>query len=517
MNALALVLLLSAPPAGGVLVAPPESSSADAENAWVAEAVSDLLPRAMAQAVVPAADREDRLRAQEALEIPPVPLTHATSIRVAEALGATRVVVGTYAVEPPAPGGAAPRLTLALKVLDVERGSLSAPFVARGLLNDVAGLVWTLAWDVAASGPVPMALRRDDLVARRPDVPFEGMKAYGQALLARNAANRISYARRAAAQAPSFHPARLLLGRVLLEGTQFSLAHDTLARIPSSAPEARAARFLQGVALLEIGRYREAASLYAALAVQDPTPAVLNNQGLAVMRGVADGTASALLRRAVQEQPDSVDAAFNLGWALLSEGSGQGASYYLRDVVRRDPLDTHARLLLAWAERKAGREQAAEEAWKGVVALAPSYSTLTSPDLTRRFERVLPAERFLNLTRGARTAGEVAAGLVGRADRLKAQGDVDGALRELTRAAYLDPHSPRIHVLLARAYRDRGVRDQAVNEYQMAVWSEDDPAVRAELAELLAEMGRRQEAKAEAERALKLDPANAAARKVLGK
>lgn len=517
MTPLALALLLSVPPAGTVLVTPPEPSGGDAETAWVGEAVSDLMPRALAQAGASAADREDRLRAQEALEIPLVPLTHATSIRVAEALGATRVVLGTFTVDPPAPGAAAPRLTLALKVLDVERGSLSSPFVARGSLNDVGGLVWTLAWDVAAGGPVPPVLRRDDLVARRPEVPFEGMKAYGQALLARNAANRLAYARRAVAQAPSFPAARLHLGRALLEGTHFSLAHDTLAAIPSSAREARAARFVQGLALIEIGRYREAAALYAALAVEDPTPAVLNNQGLAALRGLGDRSASALLRRAVQERPDSVDLAFNLGWALLSEGHGEGACYYLRDVVRRDPLDSHARLLLAWAERKAGRTPEADEAWKGVLALAPSYSSLTQPDLTRRFERVVPGERFLNLSRGARTSEEVAAGLVGRAEKLKAQGDTDGALRELTRAAYLDPHSPRIHVLLARAYRDRGVREQAVNEYQMALWSEDDAAVRAELAQLFGEMGRPQEARAEAERALKLDPDNAAARKVLGK
>jgi tetratricopeptide (TPR) repeat protein len=504
-------LVLAAPLAGGVLVVPPEpAAGVPPEEAWMGEVVADLLPRALVLAGTPAVDRDDRLRAQQELEIPLVPLTRATSIRVAEALGAARLVVGTYTAT-------APRASLSLRVLDVEVGSLSAPFVASGSADDVGALVYALAWDIAASGPTPPVLRRDDLVARRPTLSADGLRAYGQALVARNAANKLRYARRAVVAAPSFHPARLLLGRLQLQATHFSDAHETLARVPAAAPEARAARFLQGLALLEIGRYREAASLYAALAVEAPTPAVLNNQALAALRGLPrDGGASALLRRAMEAAPDSADLAFNLGFVLLCEGQGESAAFHLREAVKRDPLDSHARLLLAWAETGAGHPAEAQEAWKAVVSLAPSYASLTTPDLTRRFERLQPAERLLDLARGARTTEEVAAGLVGRADKMRAGGDHEGALRELTRAAYLDPHSARIHVLLARAYRARGVSEQAMGEYQMALWSQDDAAVRAELAELLAEMGRAPEAREQAERALKQDPANAAARKVLG-
>ena len=68
---------------------------APADTAWIGEAFSDLLPRALLRAGVNAVTRDDRLRAQAALEIPPVALTRATSIRLAEALGATRLVVGT--------------------------------------------------------------------------------------------------------------------------------------------------------------------------------------------------------------------------------------------------------------------------------------------------------------------------------------------------------------------------------------------------------------------------------------
>jgi hypothetical protein len=109
----------------------------------------------------------------------------------------------------------------------------------------------------------------------------------------------------------------------------------------------------------------------------------------------------------------------------------------------------------------------------------------------------------------------VAAGLIGRAEKLSASGDVSGALRELTRAAYLDPYAPRIHLLLARAHVRRGDKEKAANEYRMALWSRDDPALRLELAQMLQDMGRTAEAQAEAQRVLEVDPANQAARRLL--
>ena len=69
----------------------------------------------------------------------------------------------------------------------------------------------------------------------------------------------------------------------------------------------------------------------------------------------------------------------------------------------------------------------------------------------------------------------------------------------------------RVHVALGRAYRARGERDKAENELRMALWSKDDPQVRLELATLLKEMARPDEARKEAQRVLQADPKNAAA------
>jgi tetratricopeptide (TPR) repeat protein len=509
--ALALGLLLAqapaatrpADPAPSVLVAPPQGP---AESAWIAEATAHWVPAALAELGVDAIARSDRLRAYESLELPEVDLSRATIIRIAEAVGATRVLLGTY--ETTGDG-----VALSLRILDVSRGTLSAPLLASGRAGDLRELLDGVAYDVALALAATPRISRDELRARHAAVPLEAWEAHARAVGARNPVERVRQARSALEKAPSFEAARLTLAGLLIEAREFSAAHDVLARVPAASPFARRARFLMGLCLLEIGRYREAAALYAALAAERPTAAVLNNQGLAVLRaGAGDGPpASELLRRAVDMAPASTLLAFNLGWAFLAEQQPLAAETWLRTVLKQEPLDGAARVALAWALRMAGQQARADEEWRGVVAMVPTWQSQRAPDVTRRFERILPSERVLALDRQPRSDAEVAATLATRGERLLESGDVSGALRELVRAAYLDPHRPRVHVALGRAYRARGERDKAENELRMALWSKDDAQVRLELATLLKEMGRMDEARREAERVLQVDPRNAAA------
>jgi Flp pilus assembly protein TadD len=105
---------------------------------------------------------------------------------------------------------------------------------------------------------------------------------------------------------------------------------------------------------------------------------------------------------------------------------------------------------------------------------------------------------------------------VSRAATLAEAGNLEGAEAELVRAAYLDPHAPRVHLLLARALRRRGEREKAVGEMRMSLWCRDDPSVRLELAVLLKELGRDTESRAEARRILETDPNNEGARLIAG-
>jgi hypothetical protein len=139
---------------------------------------------------------------------------------------------------------------------------------------------------------------------------------------------------------------------------------------------------------------------------------------------------------------------------------------------------------------------------------------LASPDPSRRFERILASERPLVPEGEGRSGAEMAATYAARGEKLAEAGEREGALAELTRAAYLDPYSARAHVLLARLSSESDP-DKAAGELRMALWCRDDATVRLELAGLLMKLGRGAEARAEARRVLQALPDSAAARRLL--
>jgi tetratricopeptide (TPR) repeat protein len=513
VTALLLALLVgpaAAPDRGLVMVLPPAAPSVGAGVGWVGESVGDLLPQALSRLGVPVVARDERLRAHQLLAIPDVRVTRATSIRMGEALGVSRIVEGAYSVK-------GRTLTLSLRLLDIPRGTLSAPLMASGPAETLLALVRSLAWDVALAGPTPPRITREAFMAadKRPPPPLDALKSYGDALASRDPAERRRLLRAALKLWPVCDEARVALAQMQLEARESSEALDTLKRVTPGSPAARLARFLTGRADLELGRYSEAAKAYAALVGESPTVGVLNNYALALMRRSGGGErASDVLRKAVELDAGPVEPSFNLGWALLREGEPEGAAFWMRGILREDPRDAHARLILVWSLRQAGHPREAEEEWQKLLAAAPSYEAFAAPDLERRFERILTSENPPALDQDRWGDAQVAAAHLGRGKRLEQQGDHDGSLAELTQAAYLDPYGAEVHRTLARVYRAKGDSDKAIGEARMSLWCKDDPAVRVELAALLLEAGKKDEARAEARRVLKANPADPDARRI---
>jgi len=506
--AIALLLLLGpAAGAAGVLVLPAESRSPGSEHLWVGQAVADLLPRDLEFLGVPAIANHERVRAHELLEIPDVAVARATSVRMAEAVAAQRLVLASYTVE-------GPNVALALRLLDVERGTVSAPLNASGALVNLRQMLHGLAWDVALAGPYPPRRRREELGQRDAQVPFEAFRTYCQALRPGGSARRLELVKAALRLAPGFDEAQLELGRLQLEAREYGRAAEALGRVAAESPAARGARFLQGIALYELGRYHDAAGLFALLAQQQPSAAVLVNQALAAARAsLTNPRPSQVLRAACELEPGARELAFDLGWALLMEGDGEAAAFWLRGIVRQDRRDLHARVLLTWALRRAGHAAEADQEWRAVMTLAPGYEAMATQDLGRRFERLQLGE--LMPASEARSDAELAASRSTRAERLLDAGDALGALGELNRAVLLDPYAARTHRLLARTQRKLGAADKALAELRMSLWCREDADVRVELAQVLLDLGRVQEGRREAAAALRSDPENSAARRLL--
>jgi Tfp pilus assembly protein PilF len=509
-----LGLALAAPAATGpVVVEPPEVS---AEDAWLAEAVADELPRALRALGVPALESYDRLRVLERLGLPPARLSRASVIRAAEAVAAFRLVRSELARE-------GETVTVKVRLLDVPRGVLAAPLLARGPLPSLPSLLASLAFDIALAGATPPERSREVLIALRSEVPFEAWRTHAQALAAPDGATRSRLLRRALGHDPRYDEAWLDLARLQLDERDYAAALEGLARRGREGIEGRdhrterAARFAEGIALLGLGRYAEAAALYAELRRSQPTPAALANEGAALLRlGQPGRPASAPLREALEREPASLDLPVGLGFALLHEGEPKAAAFFLRAAERRDPGDAAARLLLTWALRSAGREVEAEEEWKSLQSLTSAFAGLRAPDLQRRFERILPSEGAVVVDHESKGAGELVASRLARGESLLKGGDAMAASVELQEAVALAPFNADAHALQARSLRARGEVARAEEALRASLYCRDEPSVRMELADLLLAQGRGEEARAEAARVLRREPGHAGARKLLG-
>lgn len=80
------------------------------------------------------------------------------------------------------------------------------------------------------------------------------------------------------------------------------------------------------------------------------------------------------------------------------------------------------------------------------------------------------------------------------------------AIDELRRALFLSPYRAEAHLLLGRLFLRGGRTEDAIEALKIALWSEESVAAHVALAEAYLQADDRTSARAEADRALALDP-----------
>jgi tetratricopeptide (TPR) repeat protein len=222
------------------------------------------------------------------------------------------------------------------------------------------------------------------------------MAKAGPGLLAPSPSERARALLGALENDPASIDLRLSAVEALIAARNFDAAIRTAAEPQAAeAPGAlvRALRFQGGAAQLEAGRYAEASETFDALLRVQETAGALNNRGVARFR-LRDLLASAVFERAGRlTDPRQSDISFNRCLALLFEGRAEEALKGIEREIEGHPRDAQTQLLKVWALRSLNRETERGEAWEGLMAIAPSFSSLGNPDLARRLERIFFSER----------------------------------------------------------------------------------------------------------------------------
>jgi len=360
---LPVVLLSVALPgwADTVLVLPffNESSSADLD--WITESVSHTISEALVSRGLLVLEREDREEVYRRLSIrAKAHLTHASVIKVAEALDASQVIYGEFEVNvaagTPAAAGAPPSrgsVRMTAYALDMTRMRKGPEFMESGALEDLAQLQAHLAWQVLRFLAPELTPSAEQFLNERPPVRLDAMENYTRGLLATNDEQKHRYFTQAVRLDESFSQPQFELGRLYWAKKEYRLAADWLARVQPAAPRYFEANFLLGLCRYYTGDYAGAQAAFERVAGSVPLNEVFNNLGAAQSKRNLPA-ALENFRKALEGDQADPDFHFNVGYALWKQGDFAAAADNFRAVLDRDPEDAQATTMLGRCLAKTG-------------------------------------------------------------------------------------------------------------------------------------------------------------------
>ena len=500
-----------------ILVMPFENVTRDSRIFWLTEAASVLLADNLNGLGANAITREERRAAFERLQVPPAAvLTDATVIRIGQLVGAAQVVVGTLQLQ-------GETLLVRAKSIALEAGRIQTHATEGGPLPELFTLFERLGRQIAPPGAVPVAGPSFE------NPPLRAFENYIKGLLAETPATATNYLNAALKAHPSFDRPRLALWEVYTDEGNHERALAAVKAVPPSARFARRAAFLAGLSQISMKRLDDAFQTFTALLKERPTAAVYNNLGvIQLRRGSAEtGQPTYFFTKATESAAQDGDYFFNLGYAYWIQRDMAAAVYSLREAVRRDPTDGDAHLVLAAALSASGQSVEANRERELAKRLSSRYEDIdrrpAADPVPASLERLksgveLPSAavgRDSLIASGQRDQRELAQFHLEAGRRMFQEERDRDALQELNRALFLSPYEARAHLLVGRIHLRGGRLAEAIDALKISLWSEETADAHAALAETYLAAKDAAAARAEAERALAIDPKNEAARRVL--
>ena len=527
---------------GVYLVFPFENAGASPRLDWLGEGLEELTIQYLSDAGEQVYSHAGRFGELERYGLPSsAKLSRATMLRIAQDLDADFVIFGSFSSD-------GTSLTVMSRILRVDPAALLPEVRESGALDSLMELHARVVWRQLSSNDraYPLALKEFSK-AQRP-LRLDAFEHFVRGILANEDEPRLRELREAARLEPAWPEAAFALGETYAARSDCNSALPWFARVPKTHQLYVEAIFATGVCRLELNQADKAEEVFRSL--QDALhnnskrdagtadgvsgadlPEILNNLGIALARQGKTPEAQADLRRATELDPDEDDYPFNLGLLAFRANEFTAAAGYFRDAVEREPDDPEDRALLMQSLEKAGNKTEADQEHEAAAeALGPNSLPVIRVDAKgetlTRLERIkteldITALRLeiessrSEANTAARGTTETPGAHIRRGRQEVAAGRLDTAESEFRAALGADPANASAHRELAEIDRRRGKLDEAVKEFQASLETRDSAVVRTMLARIYLDQKKPDLARAEVERAVKLAPNYADAKKLL--
>ncbi len=358
----------SAASAETVLVLPFFNESGFRSIDWIGESISETIHDSLSSRDVLVLSREERLEGCRRLSIRPnAILTHASIIKLSEALDASHVIYGRYEiihspdsaaasagpVAPTASVSPHDSLRLAVRILDLQHTRLGPESEEIGALEDLGRLETNLAWQCLKQLAPDRTPSEDDFRRNRPTVRLDAIENYVRGLIAPTPEQRHRLFTQAARLDPRFSEPSFELGKLEFEKKDYAIAAGWLEKVAPAAPSYFEATFLLGLCRYQTGDFAGAVKSFDTVAGPFPLNEVFNDLGAAQLRLGANGALDNFHHAADGDSADP-DYQFNLGYALWKRGDFATAADSFRSLLDRSPEDTEAVVFLGRCLKKEG-------------------------------------------------------------------------------------------------------------------------------------------------------------------
>ena len=350
-----------------VLVLPFFNESTTQNIDWIGESIAETIRESLASQGILVLSREDRLEAYRRLSVRPnAVLTHASIIKLAEALDASQVIYGHYEVSAKAPNtaSAAPEtsaptvslrdsLHISARVLDWKHTRQSPELEEIGAIEDLASLETNLAWNCLKSLPLKTIPTEQEFRRNRPALRLDAIENYIRGLLAASPEQKHRLFTQAARLDPRFSQPDFQLGKMAWDKKEYDLAAGWLEKVNAADSHYFEALFLLGLCRYYTGDFGGAEKSFEMVAGSVPLSEVINDLGAAQSR-LRSARALDSFRRALEGDSTDPDYHFNVGYALWKRGDFAQAAESFRALLDRTPDDAEAVVFLGRCLKKDG-------------------------------------------------------------------------------------------------------------------------------------------------------------------
>src|SRR5580704_7988979 len=366
------ILCCSVLHAGASLVLPFFNHAKSANLDWIGESIAESVNDSLASSGVLTLDRGDRLEAYRRLSLRAgAEITHASIIKIGQALDASSVVYGSYELLPglatdpannlansPVNSPANPQskgsLRLTARILDLKLMRQGPEFGETGALEDLAAIEVRLGWQALKQLDPQTKIAEQEFVGARPPVRIDAVENYIRGLLAASPEQGNRFFTQAARLDEHYSPPCFQLAKSYWEKKEYKVAAGWFERVARSDPRYLEAQFFLGLCRYYNGDYAGAEQCFETVAAEAPLNEVYNDLGAAQARQHKSAAAIASFTKALEGDSADPDYCFNLGFTEWRAAQYDGAITNLRATLERNPSDQEATSLLGRALKHDG-------------------------------------------------------------------------------------------------------------------------------------------------------------------